>query len=64
MVDTSRLANTGWQLFDSAGAIITGGKLHCYAAGTTTNQNPYPVSGEVHPSPTRLTMCWLGESGQ
>ena len=37
----SPLAGAGWQFFTNTGAVLTGGLLYTYAAGTTTPQTTY-----------------------
>lgn len=55
-VSLSPVAGAGWQFFDNNGAPLTGGKLHTYAAGTTTNQPTYTSSsgGTAHANPIVL----------
>ena len=40
----SPLGGAGWQFFDNAGAVLTGGKIYTYAAGTTTPLATYTTS--------------------
>lgn len=40
----SPLGGAGAQFFDNTGAVLTGGKLYTYAAGTTTPQTTYTTS--------------------
>lgn len=40
----SPLGGAGWQFFDNTGAVLTGGKIYTYAAGTTTPQATYTTS--------------------
>jgi len=44
-VNLSPFAGAGWQFFDNNGAILSGGLLYTYAAGTTTPQTTYTSSG-------------------
>jgi hypothetical protein len=43
-VNLSLFAGAGWQFFDNAGNILSGGKIYSYAAGTTTPQVTYTTS--------------------
>ena len=40
----SPIGGAGWQFFTNTGAVLTGGKLFTYAAGTTTPQATYTSS--------------------
>ena len=40
----SPLGGAGWQFFDNTGAVLTGGKIYTYAAGTTTPLATYTTS--------------------
>lgn len=55
-VSLSPVAGAGWQFFDNNGAPLSGGKLHTYDAGTTTNQATYTSSsgGTAHTNPIVL----------
>lgn len=43
-VTLSPLAGAGWQFFDNGGAVLSGGLLYVYAAGTTTPVTTYQDS--------------------
>jgi len=43
-VSLSPIGGAGWQFFTSTGAVLTGGKLYTYAAGTTTAVATYTSS--------------------
>ena len=67
-VALSPIAGAGWQFFDNSGAILAGGLLYTYAAGTTTPLATYQDSGgvTVHTNPIILdsagrvpTQVWL-----
>jgi len=55
-VTLSPVAGAGWQFFDNSGAILAGGLLYTYAAGTTTPLATYQDSGgvTVHTNPIIL----------
>jgi hypothetical protein len=55
-VALSPIAGAGWQFFDNSGAILAGGLLYTYAAGTTTPLATYQDSGgvTVHTNPIIL----------
>jgi len=54
------------QFFDNNGVPLTGGKLHTYAAGTTTNQATYTSSsgGTAHTNPIILDSAGRVPSGE
>jgi len=43
-VNLSALGGAGWQFFDNNGVPLSGGKMHTYAAGTTTPATTYTTS--------------------
>jgi hypothetical protein len=55
-VALSPIAGAGWQFFDNSGAILAGGLLYTYAAGTTTPLATYQESSgsTVHTNPIIL----------
>lgn len=55
----------GWQALDNSGAVLTGGKLYTYAAGTTTPAATYTTStGNVaHANPIILDSAGRVQSG-
>ena len=55
-VNLSPIAGAGWQFFDNSGAILAGGLLYTYAAGTTTPLATYQESSgsTVHTNPIIL----------
>jgi hypothetical protein len=55
-VALSPIAGAGWQFFDNSGAILAGGLLYTYAAGTTTPLATYQDSNGfvVHTNPIIL----------
>lgn len=55
-VSLSPVAGAGWQFFDNNGNPLSGGKLHTYAAGTTTPQPTYTSSSgnTAHTNPIVL----------
>lgn len=57
----------GWQGLTNSGAVLTGGKLYTYAAGTTTPQTTYTTSiGNIaHANPIVLNAAGrVGSSGE
>jgi hypothetical protein len=55
-VNLSPIAGAGWQFFDNSGAVLAGGLLYTYAAGTTTPLATYQESSgsTVHSNPIIL----------
>ena len=55
-VNLSPIAGAGWQFFDNSGAVLAGGLLYTYAAGTTTPLATYQDSSGfvVHTNPIIL----------
>jgi hypothetical protein len=55
-VNLSPIAGAGWQFFDNSGAVLAGGLLYTYAAGTTTPLATYQDSSgsTVHTNPIIL----------
>ena len=55
-VNLSSLAGAGQQFFSNSGAVLTGGKLYSYAAGTTTPQTTYTtyLGNVAHTNPIVL----------
>jgi len=55
-VALSPIAGAGWQFFDNSGAVLAGGLLYTYAAGTTTPLATYQESSgsTVHTNPIIL----------
>ena len=55
-VNLSPIAGAGWQFFDNSGAVLAGGLLYTYAAGTTTPLATYQESSgsTVHTNPIIL----------
>ena len=55
-VNLSAFGGVGWQFFDNNGAILTGGLIYTYAAGTTTPAATYTtyVGNVAHTNPVVL----------
>lgn len=49
-VALSPVAGAGWQFFDNSGAVLTGGLLYTYTAGTTTPVTTYQDSAGATPN--------------
>ena len=49
-VALSPVAGAGWQFFDNSGAVLTGGLLYTYTAGTTTPVTTYQDSAGSTPN--------------
>lgn len=49
-VSISLFAGAGWQFFDNSGAVLTGGLLYTYTAGTTTPVTTYQDSAGATPN--------------
>lgn len=64
-VNLSMLAGAGAQFFDNNGAILTGGLVYTYAAGTTTPQATYTTSSgaTAHTNPIVLDSAGRVPSG-
>jgi hypothetical protein len=59
-VNLSLLAGAGWQFFTDSGAVLTGGKLYTYAAGTTTPLASYTSSTGATPNANPIILDAAG----
>lgn len=65
-VNISAFGGIGWQFFDNAGNVLSGGKIFTYLAGTTINQPTYTsASGAVaHTNPIILDSAGRVSGGE
>lgn len=52
----------GWQAFNNQGAVLAGGKLYTYAAGTTTLSTSWADPGQLTPNANPIIMDSAGRS--
>jgi len=62
----SPIGGAGWQFFNNDGAVLSGGKLYTYAAGTTTPKTTYTTSaGNIaHSNPIILNSAGRVPTGE
>ena len=59
-VALSPVAGAGWQFFDNSGAVLTGGLLYTYTAGTTTPVTTYQDSAGSTPNANPIVLDSVG----
>jgi len=59
-VALSPVAGAGWQFFDNSGAVLTGGLLYTYTAGTTTPVTTYQDSAGSTPNANPIVLDAAG----
>jgi len=59
-VALSPVAGAGWQFFDNSGAVLNGGLLYVYAAGTTTPVTTYQESSGTTPNANPVVLDAAG----
>lgn len=59
-VNLSPVAGAGWQFFDNSGAVLTGGLLYTYTAGTTTPLTTYQDSAGATPNANPIVLDSAG----
>ena len=59
-VALSPVAGAGWQFFDNSGAVLTGGLLYTYTAGTTTPVTTYQDSAGATPNANPIVLDAVG----
>lgn len=59
-VALSPVAGAGWQFFDNSGAVLTGGLLYTYTAGTTTPVTTYQDSAGTVPNANPIVLDSVG----
>jgi hypothetical protein len=59
-VALSPVAGAGWQFFDNSGAVLTGGLLYTYTAGTTTPVTTYQDSAGATPNANPIVLDSVG----
>lgn len=59
-VNLSPVAGAGWQFFDNSGAVLTGGLLYTYTAGTTTPLTTYQDSAGATPNANPIVLDAVG----
>ena len=59
-VALSPVAGAGWQFFDNSGAVLTGGLLYTYTAGTTTPVTTYQDSAGATPNANPVVLDAVG----
>lgn len=59
-VALSPVAGAGWQFFDNSGAVLTGGLLYTYTAGTTTPVTTYQDSAGATPNANPIVLDAAG----